>query len=336
MAPVISVFNNKGGVGKTTYLFHVAHLLAGQGKRILLVDLDSQCNLSTYCLSDEVMNAAWSVDGCSIYRVVEPIYRGLGDFRELMPVGFNPDYPTLYLTPGDIALSNFEDRLGDSWNAALGGSEPDIRVQSALHRYIRWASNEIDADLVLVDLGPNLGALNRAVLGSSDYFIIPMSPDLFSIRGTENLGNKLLNWNNGWRQCRQAWEERGNGVIEIPSGAPKFVGYVKQQHNIRDNEAGMTRGWQIFGNQVEGAIQENIIDKLAARDQVFQWQGEELNWHLGNIPNLHSLVPYSLHAKKPVFDCTGRDGLVGAHVARARESRDHYEGIVNRILQVIA
>ncbi|HGC5848253.1 TPA: ParA family protein [Serratia marcescens] len=335
MAPVISVFNNKGGVGKTTYLFHIAHLLAGQDKTILLVDLDSQCNLSTYCLKDKALTAAWAEDGNSIYRVVEPIYRGLGDFKQLMPISFNAIYPTLYLTPGDIALSNFEDRLGDSWNAARGGSEPDIRVQSALHRYIRWASDAIGADLVLVDLGPNLGALNRAVLGSSDYFIIPMSPDLFSIRGTENLGNKLLNWNDGWQQCREAWETRGNGDIDIPTGAPKFVGYVKQQHNIRNNVAGMTKGWQIFGNQVEGAIQRNIIDKLSTRGQVFEWGKDDLNWHLGNIPNLHSLVPYSLKAKKPVFDCTGRDGLVGSHVTKARKSRSHYEGIVNRILQVV-
>lgn len=335
MIPVISVFNNKGGVGKTTYLFHIAHLLAREEKTVLLVDLDSQCNLSTYCLSDGELARAWADGGNSVYRIVEPIYRGLGDFNKLMPVNFNYNYPRLFLTPGDIALSNFEDRLGDSWNAALGGSEPDIRVQSALHRYIRWASNEINADIVLVDLGPNLGALNRAVLGSSDYFIVPMSPDLFSIRGTENLGNKLLKWNDGWRQCRDAWATRGSEDIDIPSGTPVFVGYVKQQHNIRDNDAGMTRGWQIFGNQVAGAIQQNIVDKLAPRNQVFQWRGEDLDWHLGDIPNLHSLVPYSLNAKKPVFDCTGRDGLIGAHVARARDSVTHYRGIVNRILKVI-
>ncbi|HDZ8832021.1 TPA: hypothetical protein RUX02_004391, partial [Aeromonas dhakensis] len=113
-------------------------------------------------------------------------------------------------------------------------------------------------------------------------------------------------------------------------------GYVKQQHNIRNNDAGMTKGWQIFGNQVEGAIQRNIIDKLAPREQVFEWRGDDLNWHLGNIPNLHSLVPYSLKAKKPVFDCTGRDGLVGSHVTKARKSKGHYEGIVNRILQVVS
>ncbi|MXR70812.1 AAA family ATPase [Shewanella sp. JBTF-M18] len=335
MVPVISVFNNKGGVGKTTYLFHVAHLLAKKGKRILMVDLDSQCNLSSYCLKDEQLSEAWEETGNSMYRVVEPIYRGLGDFRELAPMQFNTQYPTLFLAPGDIALSNFEDRLGDSWNAARGGSEPDIRVQSAIHRYIRWASKNVNADAVFVDLGPNLGALNRAVLGSSDYFIVPMSPDLFSIRGTENLGNKMLNWNDGWVQCQEAWKARGTVDIDIPKGAPKFLGYVKQQHNIRNNQKGMTLGWQIFGNRVDGAIRENVVEKLQPRGQVFEWDGKDLNWHLGDIPNLHSLVPYSLEAKKPVFDCTGRDKLRGAHITKARKSASHYKGIIERLMHVI-
>jgi chromosome partitioning protein len=56
----------------------------------------------------------------------------------------------------------------------------------------------VEADIVLVDLGPNLGALNRAVLATSDFFITPVAPDLFSIQGTENLGNKLVSWRKEW------------------------------------------------------------------------------------------------------------------------------------------
>jgi chromosome partitioning protein len=48
--PIISMFNNKGGVGKTTLLFHVAHVLAESGRKVLIVDCDSQCNLTAYAL----------------------------------------------------------------------------------------------------------------------------------------------------------------------------------------------------------------------------------------------------------------------------------------------
>ncbi|WP_329605233.1 ParA family protein [Undibacterium hunanense] len=278
----------------------------------------------------QVKPFCWRPDrGNSIWNAIERVYSGMGDIRQRRPTVINPAYPNLYLVPGDITLSNYEDRLGDTWNSAKGGDEPALRVQSAIYRYILWCAREINADIVMLDLGPNLGSLNRAVLSGSDYFIVPMSPDLFSIKGTENLGNKLVMWRQNWDQCNTSWTGTG---LEIPSGLPTFLGYVMQQHNIRDNASGMTRGWGIFGDRVGQAVQENIVDKLIPNGQVHEWG--DGNWNLGQIPNLHSLVPYSLEARKPVFDCTSADGLTGAHISRARNSRQHFMPIVDRILAV--
>ncbi|MDA8305973.1 MAG: AAA family ATPase, partial [Deltaproteobacteria bacterium] len=211
MAKIISIFNNKGGVGKTTYMYHIAHLLERRGKVVLMVDADSQCNLTAYSLPDSAMERQWTERGSSIWRVIEPVYQGIGDIRRRAPVRIKPnDYPNLFLVPGDILLSNYEDRLGDTWSGAKGGSEPDLRIQSAIYRYILHASTVSKADVVMADLGPNLGSLNRAILSASNYFIIPMSPDLFSIRGTDNLGSKLVTWHNEWAQCNDAW--RGEGL----------------------------------------------------------------------------------------------------------------------------
>ena len=99
---------------------------------------------------------------------------------------------------------------------------------------------------------------------------------------------------------------------------------------IRDNREGMTRGWQIFGTRLEAAIQENIVAPLTPLDQI---QRNNVGaYNLGRIPNLHSLIPYSLEARKPVFDCTSADGLTGAHITRARDSRDHFEPMATSIL----
>ncbi len=327
---IISVFNNKGGVGKTTYMYHIAHLLEKRGKTVLVVDLDSQCNLSAYSLSDIDLERSWRSDrGNSIWNVIERVYEGLGDIRHRKPSPIKESYPNLYIVPGDILLSNFEDSLGDTWSSAKGGSAPALRVQSAIYRYIKWAAARIVADVIMLDLGPNLGALNRAVLAASDYFIIPMSPDLFSIRGTKNLGAKLALWRQEWDQCNDS----RNRDIELPHGSPIFLGYVMQQHNIRQNANGMTRGWSLFGNQVESAVKKNIIDILSPLNQVHDW-GDD-NWNIGQIPNLHSLIPYSLQAQKPVFDCTSGDGLNGEHITRARKSYQHFEPIVNKLLSVI-
>lgn len=328
---IVSIFNNKGGVGKTTYMYHVAHLLSEVGKTVLMVDLDTQCNLSAYCLSDNEFEKAWNPGrGNSIWLAVEEVYRGVGDIRKRRPLKMNGKYQSLYLIPGDVLLSNFEDSLGDSWSGAKGGSEPSLRVQSALYRYILWCGEKVDADVVMLDLGPNLGALNRSVLGASDFFIIPMSPDLFSIRGTENLGNKLVTWAKDWSQCHQAW----SGVdLRLPPGKPAFLGYVMQQHNVRQTSTGMTKGWSIFGSRVEDAVRHNIVEKLKQNKQVVNW--DDNNWNLGRIPNLHSLIPYSQEARKPVFDCTSADGLKGEHITRARNSKKLFRPIVDTLLEVV-
>ncbi len=167
----------------------------------------------------------------------------------------------------------------------------------------------------------------------SDYFIIPLSPDLFSIKGTENLGSKLVLWQKEWTQCNEAWKY---DELPTPNGKPKFIGYVIQQHNLRSIKEGMTKGWKIFGERLEKSIQNNIVELLRKQNQLVEREDE--NYLLGKIPNLHktcleirffalirpdrflkpvrsrvfefisgqvySLIPYSLEAKKPVFDCT--------------------------------
>lgn len=330
MAPILSVFNNKGGVGKTTYMFHIAHVLSRRGQTVLMVDCDTQGNLTNYCLSEEEIAKAWAEDGNSIYKVVEPIVRGTGDIRLPSPIQLQNSEGEVFLVPGDLRLSDFEDRLGDSWNSARGGDEASLRIQTAIHRYILNAVRETGATVVLIDMGPNLGALNRAVLASSDYFMTPVAPDLFSIQGTENLGNKLVAWREQWEQIHSSWKGED---LEIQRGSPVYLGYDLQMHNTRSTHAsGMTAGWRIYKDQIEAAVAQNIVGKIWD-DQKFPRSDQ--NYLLGKIPNLHSLVPYSQEARKPIFDCTGRDGLRGAHQTKAKDSIELFNDIVESIERVI-
>lgn len=326
----IAIFNNKGGVGKTTYMYHVAHLLASRGKSVLMVDCDSQCNLTAYSMRDADIKKSWSEGGNSIFRNIMPVYQGLGDVRDRAPSRVMHSKGDLFIVPGDLRLSDFEDTLGDTWNAARGGSESAVRAQSAIHRYINNAAAKIKADLVLLDLGPNLGALNRSVLASADYFITPVAPDLFSLQGTENLGRKLVSWRSGWEQIL------ANASLydfSVPSGRPRYLGYVVQQHNVRANPTGMTQGWKIYGEKLHPAIKVNIVDQLEPIGQVIDWEDED--FQLGKIENLHSLIPYSMDAKKPIFYCTGSDGLKGAHISKAKESASLFMDIVQTLEAVV-
>ena len=95
----------------------------------------------------------------------------------------------------------------------------------------------------------------------------------------------------------------------------------------------MTAGWRIYFDQLEAAIQRNIVDNLDPLGQTVTW--EERSFNLGQIPNLHSLIPYSMDARKPIFYCNAADGLVGAHIAKAADSSAHFTNIVET-LEVVA
>lgn len=256
------------------------------------------------------------------------VIAGNGDIRKRKSLQLRKN---LYLVPGDIDLNKYEDRLGETWPSA-STQEASIRMQIAVYRYICSVANKCSAQIVLIDLGPNLGALNRAVLGGCDYFITPLSPDLFSIKGTQNLGNKFVTWSEEWENNLRKWK-KGEEISnqDLPHGKPKFLGYVTQQHNIRDTKSGMTKGWSIFGNQVDNAVRRNIVEKLVPIGQ----SEEKESYELGKIPNLHSLIPYSLNAHKPVYKCGSGDGLTGAHIRKAEESAMLYSDIISEIKKVL-
>jgi len=325
----IGVFNNKGGVGKTTYLYHVAHVLS-ENYTVLLVDADPQCNLTAYCLTDSAIEQSWTRAGNSIFRNLERLHESMGDIYDRKPSQANEANDNIWIVPGDPMLSDFEDVLADTWNRAKGGSIPDLRKQTGIHRYILAAEEKIGADVTFIDLGPNLGPINRTALTACDYFMVPVAPDLFSIRGTQNLGSKLVAWRAEWDQILTSGAQSD---LSMPSGAPILLGYVRQQHNVRNNAEGMTMGWSLFGDKVEAAIQANIVDKLRPLHQVMEW--EDGSWDLGGIPNLHSLVPYSQNARKPIFKCTATDGLRGAHIQKAVDSRGLYEPMAGTIAHLI-
>lgn len=330
---IVSIFNNKGGVGKTTSLYHIAHILEKYfNKTVLIVDLDSQCNFSSYALSSSKLEESWDIEnGNSIWSIVSPVFKGTGDIRsDIHPTKISSRYQNLYITPGNISLSDFEDALGESWTRAIGGDERSIRVQTAFYRYILCASDAISADIVMLDLGPNLGSINRCALVASDYFIVPMAPDLFSIKGTENLGNKLMKWTNEWDHQRISAHGIG---IPLPHAHPLFLGYITQQYNLRKrSKSGMTLGWSQYRDIIPQAITRNIVEKLSAIGQANE---SDTDWLLGQIPNLNSLIPYSQRARKPIFDCTRKDKLNGSHITSAKNTIRIFEPIAKKISAIL-
>jgi cellulose biosynthesis protein BcsQ len=170
-APIIAFFNNKGGVGKTSLVYHLSWMYADLGLNVLASDLDPQANLTSSFLEDERLEDFWP-DGehsKTIYGSIEPMLRGVGDIVESPYVEEIDE--RIHLIIGDLALSRFEDELSQQWPLCLDRKERAFRVESAFWRVMKRIIDKSNIEVALIDLGPNLGAINRSVLVAADYYI---------------------------------------------------------------------------------------------------------------------------------------------------------------------
>ncbi len=321
--PVIAFFNNKGGVGKTSIVFHVAHMLTELGIRVTAADLDPQGNLSAAFLSEERLEELWPQDTslATIYGSIAPIKRGTGDILDPILEKINE---SLTLIPGDMGLSDFEDDLSQVWPKCLDRDERAFRVISAMWRVLQRAAIQSEAKVILVDLGPNLGAINRAALIAADYVIMPMSPDLFSIQGLKNSGPRLRTW-------RKEWQERllrnPTPELELPNGSMEPIGYVVTQHNERKNRP--VKSYQKWISRIPAAYRIQVLDEMKSNaSQVSQDRN-----CLAMLKHYRSLMAMAQEAGKPIFKLKPADGALGAHTYAVRQAYEDFKKLTLKIIK---
>lgn len=325
----IAFFNNKGGVGKTTFTFHLGYALERIGKKVLFADLDPQCNLTAHICSDDIINEAWGDDGNSLYKAIEPIVTGAGDVKIVVPYKV-PDR-NIWVFVGDLLLSDFDGELSNAWTQILAAQERGFRVTSSLLRMIKDFGSSNEIDYILVDLGPNLGSLNRAILLGCDNFIIPMIPDLFSLRGSQNIGRVFAEWIENYNFAKQRVKEMD---FELPKGEPKFSGYILQQFNVYRKRK--TKAYQNWGDQIPEYIQKYLIEplrtgKLSELDLII----DSDDYKIADFKNYHSLIPLAQESQKPVFELTNKDGVIGAHYQYVENCLEEFEATANAIVERI-
>jgi cellulose biosynthesis protein BcsQ len=185
----IAFFNNKGGVGKTSMAYHLAWMFRDIGHSVLAVDLDPQSNLTSIFLEESEIEKLWPEGNHpdTILGSINPLIERLGDLQEPKPIRIERQ---LHLIAGDLGLSTFEDRLSEAWSKCLDDNAPTahdgFRVVTAFHRVMKAAAEKHESELVLIDVGPNIGAMNRAALVAADFVVIPLGADLFSLQGLRN------------------------------------------------------------------------------------------------------------------------------------------------------
>ena len=318
----ITFFNNKGGVGKTTLVYHVAWMCAELGQSVLAVDLDPQANLTTMFLEEDRLETLWPEDGTneSILSCISPIIDGLGDIAEAPLQRIRQG---IHLLPGDLGLSQFEDKLSDSWPRCLDGHKDAFRIITAFHRIIHFAAEKVNADIVLMDVGPNLGAINRAALIASEHVVMPLAPGLFSLQGLRNLGPTLYTWRDNWQQRLKA--KPADLDIPMPAGTMKPAGYVVMQHIERKNRP--VKAYQRWVSKIPQVYETYVL----RRNHRVESEESDPN-RIGFIKNYQSLMPLAEDAHKPIFKLTPSDGAIGAHAVAVSKCYMDFQHLTQEIL----
>lgn len=321
---IISFFNNKGGVGKTTIAYHVAHMMGRLGKKVLVMDLDPQANITALFLNDSKLEEIYGLETerNTIIKSLLPIQKGTGDIDQAETEQINNN---ISLISGDLELSILEDKLSQEWANCADGKEPAFRMVSSFYRIAMQASEKVDADYVLFDVGPNFGAINRAALISSDYIVIPMAADLFSLLGLKNLGRMLDNWKNDWETRYQQSKSKGFD-FKIPEGNMQPIGYIVSQHSIRDSRP--VKSYQKWANKIPKIYDHSLKNQFDSSKTI-----ENDPNCLALLKHYRSLMPLSMQESKPIFDLKPADGAFGSHVASVINAKKDFERLTKKIIE---
>ena len=323
----IAFFNNKGGVGKTSLVYHLAWKFSDMGKNIVAADLDPQANLTGMFWNEEKLEQLWD-NGKTVYTAIDPLLRGVGDID--CDIASQIDNSRIFLLAGDNKLSRFEDELSQQWPKCLDSDfERAFRVETAFARLINHAMEENEADYALVDVGPNLGAINRAALITCDYFIAPLAPDLFSMQGLVNLGPAVRKWRKGWEERAKKFEESDVEGIFIPKGGMTPIGYLMMRYSIRHDRP--VAAFQKWIDLIPQKFRESVLGEESG------WSGnpDDDKHLLATIKDYHSLMPFAQNARKPIFHLKPADGTIGDHINAARRCGDDFEELAGKIVGAI-
>lgn len=321
--PVLTFFNNKGGVGKTSLVYHLSWMFSETGRNVVAMDLDAQANLTAAYLDEDELESLWEEPSTptTIYRAIEPLTR-VGDIQSPLPVKITPQ---LHLVPGDVALASFEDTLSESWPASMGDNNlyRPFRILTAFWQVAQLAADQVGADLILMDVGPNLGAINRSALIASDYVAIPLGADLFSLQGLKNLGPTLRAWRSLWGKRLENWKSPD---FSLPRGRMFPLGYIVQQHSVRLSRP--VKAYDKWVNRMPEVYHRSVLQNSTSA--VTPAQDEQC---LATLKHYRSLIPMGQEARKPIFHLTTADGAIGSHAQAVQEAYKDFKSLAETLLQ---
>ncbi|GAB2022971.1 AAA family ATPase [Pseudolactococcus yaeyamensis] len=338
----ITLFNNKGGVGKTTTLAHLAaYFSLEMKKKVLVMDLDPQANITQLTFGEDELDDIFQSGSNNIVNIIDPlndevstkisnisnnIRRSKDKEKKIHNFGYDiiPSHPT---------LSRFEETLSNAWTDMRAIKKGGIIRTNWLLQLLREAE-ELNYDYVFIDVGPSLGALNRSILLNTEFLVTPMGADIFSVLGAENISEWVSLFRKQYNRAIDGFNLDYENFIknelltQTSDSSTIFLGYLIQQSLLYKGRA--TRAYQAVTDPIPDAIFDNLEFlnlKNIPKEDLF----------LGEIKNLKSLIPESQSNHIPMFklNASNTKSIQGANLALPVEAKKIFETICTKIISNI-
>jgi cellulose biosynthesis protein BcsQ len=312
VAKVIAMFNNKGGVSKTTTCFNLSWMLAERGKKVIMVDADPQCNLTGMVLdltqSDALETFYKENRDRNLRDALDPAFQSRP--RPLAPVECVevPGREGLYLVPGHVGLAEDEVSLGVAQQ--LSESIQALKnLPGSFSHLFKITAEKYDADYVIIDLSPGLGSINQNLVATSDYFIVPASPDVFSVMAMDSLARVIPKWLR-WAERASELEALSRADYAFPKPDLKFLGVIVQRYRLKNNAP--TIAFKEYFDALDATIDETLVPALTGAglmlpEETYSAANLEASYRLASIPDFNALIANSQQNRKPVFTLTQQD-----------------------------
>lgn len=226
---------------------------------------------------------------------------------------------------GDLALSRLENELSIQWPLCLDGKTRAFRVITGLWRMLAKAEKQWKADVVLIDVAPSLGALNRAALIAASDVVISLVPDLYSIQGLKTLGSTMQDWHHEWRE---RLKRKPDLNLKMPTGKMTPMGYVVLQHAVRLDRP--VKAYQRWHDRIPSVYRQYVLAKQPSKGSIEVTPDNDPNC-LAQIKHNRSLMPLAMEARKPMFLLTPADGALGGHLQADQACRKDFHAFALKI-----
>lgn len=341
----IAIFNHKGGVSKTTTTYNLGHTLARCGKRILLVDMDSQCNLTLYAMGyDKFEKYCEEGNPNNVYDCLSPAYTSQPKMIEAADCYMIDD--NLYLLPGNLNFTENEVQLGISMQ--LSSSLASMKnLPGALNYLVEETARKYKIDIVLFDMNPSLSSINQDTLISSDYFVVPTTPDFFSIMSIRSLAKILPTWEKWATEARKSFSK---ATYQIPAETPKFLGYTVNDFNLSSGKPQKT--FKRFIDKISQVVAKEFVPALEQHGMMLERQkyeeayecfrgefGKEKidygdNYCLAQFSNFNKSIAISNEKSIPIIDLNA-NSVVQSQSKSQNWFRRLYFALAKRIIMLI-